>query len=297
MNKVLVVGSINMDFVVETEKFPVPGETVLGTDFKTFPGGKGANQAVAAQRLGAQVTMLGAVGNDDSGTAMLRHMQRQGVATNLVQIIEGVSTGMAAITVSEGENSIIVVPGANHHLTPAHIAAAEEAFIEADVVLTQLEIPLPTVQAVARMAERHRKPFLLNPAPAMPLPTELMAQTTLMTPNEHELCMMLATDTSDWQTQLSRYPGKILMTRGAEGAYYTTPEGVLQCQKAFDVQVIDTTGAGDTFNGALAAFWGNDMPTLVRFACAAGALSVTQAGAQSGMPTHDALMAFLNDRS
>ncbi len=296
MNKVLVIGSINMDFVVETDKFPVPGETVLGSAFKTFPGGKGANQAVAAQRLGAQVTMLGCVGNDDSGNAMLRHMKTEGINTDLVKVMEGVITGMAAITVSEGENSIIVVPGANHHVTPAHIAAAEEAFIAADVVLAQLEIPLPTVQAAARMAQRHQKPFLLNPAPAMPLPTDLIAQTTLLTPNEHELCIMLATDTADWQALLMHYPGKILMTHGAEGAYYTTSAGVLQCQKAFPVEVTDTTGAGDTFNGALAAFWGADMSDLARFACAAGALSVTKAGAQSGMPTYDALKAFLKDK-
>ncbi len=296
MSKVLVVGSINMDLVVETGKFPAPGETLLGQRFSTFPGGKGANQAVAARRLGAQVAMIGCVGSDAFGKELLGLLEKEGIDTRHVRIAEDVSTGVAAITVSQAENSIVVVPGANHALSPADIHAAERAFAEADLVLCQLEILLEAVEAAAMLAERHGKPFILNPAPAMPLPEALRARAALVTPNEHELAILSSVPDTQWQQQLALHPGRILMTRGAEGAWFAASDGELHHQPAFKVTAVDTTGAGDTFNGALAAFWGRDLGELSRLACAASALSVTRAGAQGGMPTREELDAFLGSR-
>lgn len=294
MNKVLVVGSINMDLVVETGKFPAPGETLLGQRFSTFSGGKGANQAVAAQRLGAQVVMVGCVGDDTFGRELTGKLTQEGVDTRFVRVDKQASTGVAAITVSQAENSIVVVPGANHALSPDDVHAAEQAFADADVVLAQLEVPLETVQAAADLAARHGKPFILNPAPAIPLPTTLRQRTAMLTPNEHELAIVCSADSDQWQQQLALHPERILMTRGADGAWFAGRDGQLRHQPAFRVSAVDTTGAGDTFNGALAAFWGQDLGELARLACAASALSVTRAGAQGGMPTRKELEQFLD---
>ncbi len=296
MNKVLVVGSINMDLVVQAERFPGPGETLLGQSFHTFPGGKGANQAVAARRLGAQVAMLGCVGDDAFGRQLRGQLEAEGIDTRSVRTEGAVSTGVAAITVSQAENSIIVVPGANHALSPADVLAAENAFATADVVLCQLEIPLETAEAAAAMAEKHGKPFILNPAPAVPLSQSLRERATLLTPNEHELAILLSGPDSAWQQQLARYPERILMTRGADGAWFAGRDGALHHQPSFPVSAVDTTGAGDTFNGALAAYWGKSFGEMTRLACAASALSVTRAGAQGGMPTQGELEDFLGSR-
>ena len=297
MNSVLVIGSINMDLVVETEQFPAPGETVLGRRFNTFPGGKGANQAVAARRLGAQVAMIGCVGDDAFGQELIGRLNDEGIDTGYVRVEDEVRTGVAAITVSQAENSIIVVPGANHSLTSADLNAAAGAFAAADVVLCQLEIPLATVAAAADLAAQHGKPFLLNPAPAMRLPQTLLDRVALLTPNEHELATLFSGDLGSWREQLGKHRQRIIMTKGADGAWFADGDGRLQHQPAFVVNAVDTTGAGDTFNGALAAFWGMDQAALIRLACAASALSVTRAGAQSGMPTKEELMVFLVART
>lgn len=293
MNRVLVIGSINMDLVVSAERFPGPGETILGNAFSTFPGGKGANQAVAARRLGAQVSMIGCVGRDAFGVELVDTLAREGIDTRHIRVSADVATGVAAITLSASENSIVVVPGANHAITLEQLETAEEAFQTADVVLCQLEIPLEIVEAAAAMAARFGKPFLLNPAPAQVLPEKLLAQTTLLTPNEHELALIFGTPADAWQSTLARHPERVLMTRGADGAWFADPKGEAVHCPAFAVEAIDTTGAGDTFNGALAACWGRELRELVRLACGASALSVTRKGAQSGMPTHDQLAAFL----
>lgn len=294
MNKVLVIGSINMDLVVHAARFPMPGETVSGKSFTTFPGGKGANQAVAACRLGARVAMIGCVGEDAFGTELLQGLRDEGIDTRYVRSAPATPTGVASIIVNDSENAIVVVPGANHALTPGYLRGCEAAFAVADIVLCQLEIPLPVVEAAAAIAFRHRKPFLLNPAPAMPLPENLLAHTTLLTPNEHELSIVLAANAQNWQNVLINFRARILMTHGAEGAWFADAAGKLRHQPGFAVQAVDATGAGDTFNGALAAFWGRDFGELVRLACAAGALSVTREGARSGMPTKAQLDSFLS---
>jgi ribokinase len=293
MARVVVVGSINMDLVTQTDTFPRLGETLFGKRFARYPGGKGANQAVAAARLGADVTLIRCGGADAFGEEMKATLRREGVETRWMATGRE-ATGVAAITLSAGDNAIIVVPGANHELSPADLDRAEQAFHDADVVLAQLEVPLATVRHAARIAHAYGKPFFLNPAPAVALPADLLELTALLTPNEHELAAALQTHGADWRSVLPRMPGRIVMTHGKNGAYYTTNDGLLKHQPGFAVDVVDTTGAGDTFNGALAAFWHLGLPEAVRRANAAGALSVTRAGAQGGMPTLFELEAFLS---
>ncbi|MCP3717650.1 ribokinase [Paraburkholderia sp. CNPSo 3281] len=299
MARVVVVGSINMDMVVTTDTFPRLGETLFGTHFSTHPGGKGANQAVAAARLGAEVTMIGCVGADAFGGEMKATLAREGV--DIAHVSTGrEATGIASITLSGGDNAIIVVPGANHELSPEDIDRASAAIAQADVVLAQLEVPYATVLHAARRAREHGKPFFLNPAPAVELSGELLELTTLLTPNEHELATALQTPEGAWAEVIARSPmhsPRIAMTHGKDGAYYADADGALVHQPGFTVEAVDTTGAGDTFNGALAAFWHLGIGEAVRRANAAGALSVTRAGAQGGMPSLAELEAFLNTQA
>jgi ribokinase len=294
MSRVLVFGSLNMDLVVETNTFPRLGETLAGASFATHAGGKGANQAVAAARLGAKVTMIGRVGADAFGEELKARLATEGVVTRWVQETPGVSTGIAQITVCNADNAIVVVSGANAQLSAADLDAAESAFAEADVVLAQLEVPLATVEHGAEIAARYRKPFVLNPAPAVRLPESLLARCTLITPNEYELGTTLAEPNVPWQELLTRLPGRVALTKGTDGAYFTDAVGVLRHQPGYAVKAVDTTGAGDTFNGALGAFWDLGLAEAVRRGCAAGALSVTKRGAQDSMPTLAELTAMLD---
>lgn len=297
MTSIVVVGSINMDLVVLAERFPAAGETLIGKDMVKLAGGKGANQAVAASRLGAKVTMVGAVGDDSFGAELLAGLARENVATHYVRCVEGVSTGIAAITAAAGDNTIIVVPGANHAVRVADVYAAEEAIAAADVVLAQLEIPLPVVEAAAAMAQKHNTPFILNPAPAHHLPDSLLDRVSLLTPNQHELALVLERESTDFTELLACLPGKVVMTHGAEGAYHSRDDSSLHHQPGFKVDVVDTTGAGDTFNAALAVHWHLGIEQAMRAAAAAAALSVTRLGAQGGMPTQAELTDFLATNS
>ncbi|WP_373742201.1 ribokinase [Neisseria sp.] len=292
--KITVVGSINMDMVTQCRRFPDIGETLMGTDFQRYSGGKGANQAVAAARLGADVTMVGAVGDDGFGYELLTVLNREGVNTDYVKTLPDLPSGMANITVADGENQIIVVPGANSGLTPADVEAAESRIAEADVVLAQLEIPMDCVITAAKLAAKHGKPFVLNPAPAQRLPEELLELVTLLTPNTTELACSLglpAGMSAEEMIRRSRCP--VLMTIGSDGALYNDENGQIHHQPAFRAIPVDSTGAGDTFNGAFAVYWKDGMASAVKKACAAAALSIAKAGAQSGMPFEEELEAFL----
>lgn len=293
MLRVLVVGSINMDLVTETSTFPRPGETLVGASFATHHGGKGANQAVAAARLGATVTMLGRVGSDAFAPELKEGLAREGVDTRWVRETRDVSTGIAAITLCDADNAIVVVPGANGRLSASDLDLEESAFAEADIVLAQLEAPVATVEHAAELAVRHGKPFVLNPAPAMRLPDSLLSRCALITPNEYELATALGRPGVRWQDLLSALPGRVVMTAGKEGAYFSDRAGTIHHQPSFPVTAIDTTGAGDTFNGALVAFWDLGVTEAVRRGCAAAALSVTKPGAQGGMPRLAELNAFM----
>jgi len=293
MARVVVVGSINMDLVTLAERFAGPGETVLGERFLTIPGGKGANQAVAAARLGAEVALVGALGDDAFGQQLYDGLAREGIALDHVRRIADCGSGTASITVAGGENEIIVVPAANARVTPAQVEAASDAIARADAVLVQMEIPLESVEATLRLGQRLGVPVILNPAPARRLPVEWLRLARYVTPNQHELAILLGADAEqDFRALMRQAPSPVVLTRGNEGAWYRE-DGDPAHQPGFKVDAVDTTGAGDTFNGALAVFLHEGLPQAVRKACAAAALSVTRLGAQGGMPTLAELDAWL----
>jgi ribokinase len=285
MTRVVVVGSINMDLVTQAPRFAGPGETILGDRFLTVPGGKGANQAVAAARLGAEVALIGATGDDAFGRQLRQGLAAEGIdLTHTVQL-DDCASGTASITVAGGENQIIVIPAANALVTPAQVEQAQALVARADVVLVQMEIPLETVEATLRLGQRLGVPVILNPAPAQRLPAKWVKLARYVTPNQHELAILLGADsTEDFRILMRRTPCPVVLTRGAEGAWYRE-EGEPVHQPGFEIDVVDSTGAGDTFNAALAVFLHKGLPRAVRKACAAAALSVTRLGAQGAMPT------------
>ena len=289
MTRIVVVGSINMDLVTQAPRFVGPGETLLGERFLTVPGGKGANQAVAAARLGAEVALVGATGDDAFGQQLRQGLGAENIDLTHVAQLENCASGTASITVAGGENQIIVVPAANARVTPAQVEQAQALIARADVVLVQMEIPLDTVEATLHLGHRLGVPVILNPAPAHQLPTEWLQLARYVTPNQHELAILLGADlgagdsSQDFRALMQCVPCPVVLTRGAEGAWYRE-QGEPIHQSSFNVDVVDSTGAGDTFNAALAVFLHQGLPTAVRKACAAAALSVGKLGAQAGMP-------------
>lgn len=284
MTRIVVVGSINMDLITQAARFVGPGETILGERFLTVSGGKGANQAVAAARLGAEVVLVGAVGDDVFGEQLLAGLRTEGIDLAHVNTLDDCASGTASITVADGENQIIVVPAANSCVTPAQVELASAAIGSADAVLVQMEIPLETVEATLRLGQRLGVPVILNPAPAQKLPREWLQLARYVTPNQHELAILLGAEpTDDFRALMRQAPGPVVLTRGEEGAWYRE-QGEPVHQRGFGVDVVDSTGAGDTFNAALAVFLNEGLATAVRKACAAAALSVTRLGAQGGMP-------------
>lgn len=284
--KIAVIGSSSMDLVVTSKKRPGAGETVLGESFKTVPGGKGANQAVAAARLGAEVYMIGCVGDDHYGEAILNNFKKNGVKTDFVEPVTGVESGTAHIILAEGDNSIVVVKGANDHITPSYIAKAAELIDRCDLVMIQQEIPEETVEYVAELCEDKQVPLLLNPAPAREISQKVIEGATYITPNEHEADVLF--NGQPLSESLRTYPEKVFITEGAAGVrYFNGKEEVLV--PSFKVKAVDTTGAGDTFNAAFgtAIAEGKDLTESITFGNRAASLSVTSFGAQGGMPTRE----------
>lgn len=293
MKKICVLGSINIDMVTRTSAFPLPGQTVEGTDFQIFPGGKGANQAVAAGRLGADVTFLGKVGNDVFAETALGAMREAGVDTRCIQRAD-TSTGVAAISVSmSGENSIIVVPGANGLVDIAYVQENISAIENADILMLQLEVPMETVEWAANFAQAKGKTVILDPAPAKQLPLTVLKCCDIITPNETELKIITGRtitsleETIDAARELiGAGVGMVVHKCGKAGAYVITKDRVEYIPE-YPVVVVDTTAAGDSFNAGLAVALGQGKTALdgARFANIVAALSVTKAGAQSAMPT------------
>lgn len=286
---ITVVGSLNIDLTVTTKKYPELGETIMGESFQTNFGGKGANQALAAAKLGGDVQMVGCVGDDSFGEDYKNHLTNAGIIVEHVETVTGVATGIANITVSEGDNAIVVVSGANYKLTPEMIVEKEELIANSSVVVLQLEVPVETVEKVLEIANKHHVTSILNPAPFHELPEKFLEMATYLTPNEHE-----AKGLMDSQYFSNKYLNKLIVTIGAQGAAFYQ-DGKKQIVPAPAVDVVDTTGAGDTFNGALAYFLdaGNRLEEAIRKAVYAASLSVTKFGAQGGMPTLGELEEFM----
>ncbi|MFB4322852.1 ribokinase [Paenibacillus sp. cl141a] len=284
MAKIVVIGSASMDLVVTSAKRPGAGETVLGDSFKTVPGGKGANQAVAAARLGAEVTMVGCVGDDSFGETILSNLQSNGVLTDYVEPVTGMESGTAHIILAEGDNSIVVVKAANDRITPEYVDQAEKAIQAADIVLIQQEIPEETVVHVSAICAKYQVPLMLNPAPARPVPSVVIERAAYITPNEHEAAILFHDEPLG--DVLRRYPNKLIVTEGKKGVRYF--DGMQEVVvPGYKVEAVDTTGAGDTFNGAFAVALaeGMSLTDSLRFANRAASLSVMKFGAQGGMPS------------
>ncbi|WP_267418067.1 ribokinase [Bacillus sp. GC_Bacil_1] len=288
MPNIAVVGSISMDLVAVSKKRPKAGETVIGEAFHTIPGGKGANQAVAAARLGANVAMVGAVGNDDYGTVVRKNLENERIFIDYVVPVTDRTTGIAHIVLAEEDNSIVVVQGANALVNKSVVDRSKDLLVKADMVVLQLEIPLETVKYVLAICEEYNIPVMLNPAPAQVLSEEILEKATYITPNEHECRIVLDDFTSPIEDLLAKYPNKLLMTEGSNGVRFHNGTEIVHVP-SIAVDVVDTTGAGDTFNGALAVALseGETLQKAIRFANIAGGLSVTKLGAQGGMPTRD----------
>ena len=297
---IVVVGSINMDMVASTPRIPVAGQTLTGTNFVTTPGGKGANQAVAVARLGYPVHMVGAVGEDVFGQALLDTLGAAGVQIDTVARVAGPS-GVAQIAVTdEGENSIIVVSGANGKVTPAFVQERAELLREAGMVLCQLELPIDTVAATLDICARAGVPVMLDPAPATDLPEQVWKQVAWFTPNETEMALYLwgVPSPEDAAKRLLKAGLRgVVLKCGSQGAYVAIA-GDGRWVEAFPVQAVDTVAAGDCFNGAFAValLEGQDPWRAARFASAAAAISVTRRGAQASMPTRAEVVAFLSDQ-
>jgi ribokinase len=295
---IVVVGSLNMDLVVRAPRHPQVGETIIGSDFGTYPGGKGANQAVAAARLGGAVKMIGRVGQDDFGQALLRNVSDNGVDTTFILRDPLSATGVALITVDDaGQNTIVVASGANARLTPEDVARAETAFEGASVLLLQLETPLLTISAAIQLAQRYGLRVVLNPAPAQKIDAGLLAAADYLIPNQTELALIAGLQPLDEAVAVLQRWGvpNLIVTLGEQGVLIA--EGGRQTRlPAHPVEVVDTTAAGDAFVGAFAvaltqglstqesAAWGN----------AAGALAVTRPGAQPSLPNRAELDEFLS---
>lgn len=300
--KVVVVGSSNTDMVVKTPRIPVKGETILGGDFIMVPGGKGANQAVAAARLGAEVTFIARLGKDLFGDSSISQFTSDKINTNYIIRDETTPSGVALIFVDElGENVIVVAPGANAKLRPEDVEHAEPILQSASVILLQLEIPMETVAYTASVAQAYGVPVILNPAPATKLSPELLNDITYLTPNETEASLLTGIEVKDvisaehaGKKLVDQGVGAVIITLGAAGALVVTKEDT-ELIPAPNVTAVDTTAAGDAFNGgfAYALSLGKSLPDTVQFANYVGALSVTKMGAQPSMPTLNELEQFI----
>lgn len=288
MGKIGVVGSINMDMTVKAERIPLKGETVKGEDLKYIPGGKGANQAVAMAKLGAQVEMFGCVGDDAAGVSLVKNMQETGVETKCIKTVSGTPTGLAMITVGDSDNTIVVVAGTNDFVDVAYVNEVKDSLLECEIVLLQHEIPQETVEYVIELCAQNGVKVVLNPGPARPVKQEILDKVTYLTPNEHEAVILFGEDIS-FEEMMKQYPEKLVITQGSRGVSTCLENGEVILVPARKANVVDTTGAGDTLNGAftVAITEGMDIAKALAFANTAAGLSTEKFGAQGGMPSRE----------
>ena len=301
MPDIIVVGSLNADLVVRAPRFAQPGETISGEDLKIIPGGKGANQSVAAARQSASVALVGRVGNDSFGPELINNLKQNGVDTSHVQIDPQAATGTAIIIVdAKGQNSIVLSPGGNGRVSPTDLNTV--SFADYKLLLLQLEIPVEPVLAAAQLAKENGLRVLLNPAPARALPAELISLPDFIVPNEGELSLLTNQSVQDIasaeraaKTLLARGAQTVIVTLGANGALIVDNE-ITKHIPAFQVDVVDTTAAGDAFIGGFASALLENKPLeeAVRYGCACGALAATKFGAQPSMPTKEDAEKFLD---
>lgn len=296
MKKIGVVGSINMDMTVQAERIPLKGETLKGENLKYIPGGKGANQAVAMAKLGADVEMFGCVGDDSAGKDLLENLKSVGVKTEHIRIADNVPTGLALITVGENDNTIIVVAGANNCVDIDYVNQIRDALLQCDIVLLQHEIPQETVEYTANLCTENGVKVVLNPAPARPVKPEILEKVTYLTPNEHETVILFGEEQS-FEELMKKYPEKLVITQGSKGVSTCLKNGEVVLVPARKSKVVDTTGAGDTLNGAFAVAIteGRAMKDALKFANTAAGLSIEKAGAQGGMPTYQDVLKELEE--
>ncbi len=302
--KVVVVGSANIDMVAIGQRIPQPGETLFAESFISVPGGKGANQAVAAARLGADVSFVACVGQDSFGDEAIKGYQAENIDSDSIEQHPSAHTGIALINVdADGRNSIMVAPGANEHLSVELVERYEQLISEADILVLQLEIPVESVRQCLQLAQKHSTPVLLNPAPVKPVDMELLSMASVLTPNEFELLELLhASESTTEEVAAKRMheltKATIVVTLGKRGVLLCDQAG-LKPMTARIVNAVDSTGAGDCFSGALAVKLaeGASLPVAVSFAQAAAALSVTRLGAQASMPTREEVDAFIAEAS
>lgn len=295
MSKVIVVGSSNTDLVFETPKFPADGETVIGGDFEVISGGKGANQAVSAARAGANVLFLTKVGDDEFGSNAIAVYKSEGIDTSFIEKQKGVASGTAMIMVNQnsGENAIIVAPGANKHLNQQNIDLIIDQITEKDIVLCQLEIPLSSVAYLLKQAKNKKALTILNPAPYQEISLELLKNIDIITPNETETYGLTGIELVDQKSieraafsLLQMVNRAVIITLGDKGVYFISHEQKGQFISTSKVKAIDTTAAGDVFNGYLAAaLKDNDLKTAIELGMKSATLSVTRKGAQPSIPT------------
>lgn len=305
MSKILVIGSSNTDLIAKVKKFPAAGETIEGISFLQAMGGKGANQALAAHKLGGDVKFITCLGKDANGKNSLTHYEQEGLDVALSLIKDDVPSGTAMIWVEEsGENCIVITPGANKMLTPEYIYKVEQAIAEADIVLLQMEIPYETIKTVCSIASKHQTKIMLNVAPAMQLEADLLKQIEILVVNETEAELISGVKINDVGKEtvvdilLDKGVKTVVLTLGKQGCYFKNNQMNLYIP-AFQVDPLDTTGAGDTFCGALAAELsrGHNWKETLQFATAASAICVTRMGAQPSIPSEKEVGEFLNNNN
>jgi ribokinase len=301
---IVVVGSVNMDLVIRVLRMPAPGETIAGSGFRTIPGGKGANQAVAAARMGAQVHLIGSIGGDDFGVRLSGGLADEGIDLTCLSVLEDESTGVAMIILdANGQNSIVLSPGANGRVTPDQIEACADMIAGAHILVCQLETPLTAVARAVDIAHDNGVPVILNPAPAVPLDRSLLAKVNYLIPNETEASLLSAVQVVDRETAeaaarrlTDEGVKQVLITLGDKGVVCALKDRTMFSVPAISVPVVDTTGAGDTFVGSLAMELASGKPIreAVRYAQYAAALKVTKLGAQTSIPYREEVGQFMH---